>query len=126
MIVLFCFVWFVLQLSVLPQWASATTAGPFSTWDSGLRLKKHVARTPNSHECAGAPTQKRTCSSVFARIKVDALGMVIMLLARVEAWNTMPFVHLSPVPAITALKNSDQRSGRPELPVNIKVSARSC
>ena len=43
---LFCFVLFVLQLSVVPQWASATTAGPFSTWDSGIRLKKLVAALP--------------------------------------------------------------------------------
>ena len=43
---MFCFVLFVLPLSVLPQWASATTAGPFPTWNSGLRLKKLVAALP--------------------------------------------------------------------------------
>ena len=45
-LVIFCFVLFVLQLSVVPQWAPATTAGPFPTWDSGLRLKTLDAALP--------------------------------------------------------------------------------
>ena len=40
--VLFCFVLFVLQLSVVPQWASATTAGPFSMW--GFRVTAEETR----------------------------------------------------------------------------------
>ena len=38
----FCFVLFVLQLSVMPQWASATTAGPFSMW--GFRVTAEETR----------------------------------------------------------------------------------
>ena len=41
-VVLFCFVLFVLQLSVLPQWASATTAGPFLMW--GFRVTAEETR----------------------------------------------------------------------------------
>ena len=41
-LVLFCFVLFVLQLSVVPQWASATTAGPFSMW--GFRVTAEETR----------------------------------------------------------------------------------
>ena len=40
-IILFCFVLFVLQLSVLPQWASATTAGTFRNVYRGT----HVTNT---------------------------------------------------------------------------------
>ena len=49
-VLLFCFVLFVLQVrelsgSVMPQWASATTAGPFSSWDSET-LRNLVAALP--------------------------------------------------------------------------------
>ena len=75
-----------------------------------------VCRCPNA----------KTCSSVFGRIKDDALGMVFVLSARVKAGNIVRSVHLGPVRAILLKKNSGQRSGRLELPVNIKVSAGSC
>ena len=48
--------------------------------------------TPNSHECAGAPTRK--LARRFGRIKVDALGMVLVLSARVKAGNIVLSVHL--------------------------------
>ena len=51
-----------------------------------------VCRCPNT----------KTCLSVFARIKVDALGTVFMLSARMEAYNIVLLVNLGPVPAITA------------------------
>ena len=44
-----------------------------------------VCRCPNA----------KTCSSVFGRIKVDALGMVFVLSARVKAGNIVLSVHLS-------------------------------
>ena len=43
-----------------------------------------VCRCPNA----------KTCSSVFGRIKVDALGMVLVLSARVVAGNIVLSVHL--------------------------------
>ena len=48
--------------------------------------------TPNSRVCR-CPNAK-TCSSVFGRIKVDALGMVLVLSARVKAGNIVLSVHL--------------------------------
>ena len=42
MFLLFLFL-FVLQLSVVPQWASATTAGPFSMW--GFRVTAEELET---------------------------------------------------------------------------------
>ena len=36
----------------------------------------------------------KTCSSVFGRIKTDALGMVSVLSARVKAGNIVLSVHL--------------------------------
>ena len=43
-----------------------------------------VCRRPNA----------KTCPSLFGRIKVDALGMVFMLSARVKAGNIVLSVHL--------------------------------
>ena len=43
-----------------------------------------VCRCPNA----------KTCSSVFGRIKVDALGMVFVLSARVKAGDIVLSVHL--------------------------------
>ena len=43
-----------------------------------------VCRCPNA----------KNCSSVFGRIKIDALGMVLVLSARVKAGNIVLSVHL--------------------------------
>jgi hypothetical protein len=43
-----------------------------------------VCRCPNA----------KNCSSVFGRIKVDALGMLFVLSARVRAGNIVLSVHL--------------------------------
>ena len=66
----------------------------------------------------------KTCSSVFARIKADALGMVFVLSARVKAEN---IAALGPCQSVEFFLSSCGRSWRSErlpLLVNIKVSAR--
>ena len=61
---------------------------------SGSETLFWVCCTPNSHECAGAPTRKIARRSSAASLEVDALGMVLVLSARVKAGNIVLSVHL--------------------------------